>query len=552
MTRGVLKGLLMLWVFVGLVPCLVSLWHLPPPDLSRQPRSLDADNIVATREPAGVRGMPMEETAGEAPAFLQACVLQIAADGLDEALLVADQVPLQRGVQQRLELQFGQDDASQRKSVVKQFAGVQYRAERQAELPESFGQQMRRFTLDYVWRGESSLGHLLEVLDDGIVHAERRPGFSGHGSGGICMTSVVLQRGQPWLFAQLHRGNVLIFRLVDQQAPAEDLSTIEFWHRACRTLVAAEPRDTNAAPQLGALVGERVQRPVLLADPFESLCLASLLFRDQELATAALAKRDHYEELPYGLWPEDRSGFYTDVWRYQRMAAVPTLLGDGSVMPWSVGEFDYAHAIAVRCLLLQNDAAIADAMAAQLLPRMHTNNLYLLLLRHSDLTVAPVVSAAWERLHDAAIRGLGLPWNLALAGPVNLVIYLLLPLLLGVVVATGKERSRPRLPLGAGRLLLMFLAAFLTLGNVALRPLFALLFAFAAAVDVRSSPSRGILARVLVVLAVAAVMVNATLDTRFEVRFLPLRMFAQAGSLLAWILIGWRLVEDGGWRSLGC
>lgn len=552
MTRGGLTFLLGVWVIVWAMRCFESFQHLPTPDAAAQPRSLDAG---ASAGSGAQMQMPRPEDGVEpsvATAFLQVGLLQIAESGLDEALLAACEVPLHRGMQQQqLDLQFGSSAEFDWGNRSRRLQGLPYRDERHAELPESFGEVSRRIGVEFVWHGESPAGHLLQVLDDRSEHADRSPGSSGRGSGGLCLPSVVLPWNQPWLFPQLHRGNVLIFRIVARSTSVEDLGKVEFWRSACSELAQASPRDAVSEPPLGALATERAQHPFVVADPFESACLASIVFRDRELASAVMAKRSGYIDLPIEVWPRDQSAFYRQVWTNGRMAAVATLLGDGSVMPWSVGEFSFQHAVAWRCLLLQNDPTIASAMVDALLPRLRTNSLFLMLLRHSDLSVAPPVAAAWERLHSAALGKIGLPWSAVLGVPGGLILYLLFPFVLGALVVSGRARSRTRVPLGRGMLFVLFLGAFVTLCEVALRPLLALFVVLLASEDVRSSPARSVWSRLLILFAVAATVFDAMRGTRFELQLLPLRVFAEAGSVLVWILVGWRVVEDGRWRSPG-
>ncbi|MCB9884899.1 MAG: hypothetical protein H6838_05365 [Planctomycetes bacterium] len=542
MTRGRLSFLLVVWAILAAGRCFVAFDHLPAADAGAQPRSFDARTSRSAS-----RG------AADAPAaFLQVGLLQIARAGLDEALLGACEVPLRRGVQQRVELQFGDPVGYAANGLVLERGRSQLGAERRSGLPESFGEVSRRHAIDFVWQGESSTGHLLQVLDDRTEHSDRLGGSAGSGSGGLCMPSVVLAVDQPWLFPLLHRGNVLILRIVDQSASAGDVGSVGFWRQACAGLAEASPRHEAPVPELGALAAVRVAHPFVVADPFESACLASIVFRDRVLAAAVLAKRGDYVAQPIRVWPEDHRAFYVQAWDSAQMAAVPTLLGDGSVMPWSVGEFAYQHAIAWRCLLLQEDPAIASAMVDALVPRLRTNNLWVMLLKHSELTAAPPVAAAWGRLRSAAIGEIGVPWSVALRVPGGLLLYLLLPFAVGTLVALGRARARPRAPLGRVLLVLLFAGGMVTSGEGVLRPLFGLCVVVAATADVRSSPRRSPWSRALILIAVAAAMFAAQRGTRFEVQLSPLGAFAEAGAMLVWILIGWRVLEDGRWRSPGC
>lgn len=503
-------------------------------------RVLDATSQI-------VRDGPPTDDKASPGAFLQVALLQVSESGASEAVLCAREVPLFAHTAQHLSLffhgewpegfWFGGRRLGREHYENKVLPTGSYGATDLRELAYDFAPARRSFALDFVWEGETGGVHFVRTTSP---HAQA----GGDRSDADALPPFALAEGQPAFLLSAASGCVLAMQITRQREAGAQLPTRSFWHDRARRLLGT-PRVTAEQVQEGlrqlAIPAEGT--PFFAPDPLVSQAVASLTFRDRELAAdllrraAALGEKAAAEQAG----PEEEG----DSQRALGAAALATsrryadLLSGTSQPEWD-DALRFQPAWVWRCLTLTTDAVVAQR-CADLLGRMlrHHGPARLAGLAPADL--APAAVPAWNQLQER-VRAYGWPhW-----APARWLL-LLTPMAFGFWLAFGGQRPPPRrVHLSGGSLLLMGMLA----GSRILVPLFPLAYlVFVVLLAGRRSAQMPTLERLLASLAAGGGLLWSVVLLWNPILPPVLESVAAFSDSFAWVVVGGWVLLDGQWRA---
>ena len=455
-----------------------------------------------------------DQAAGPAPlVFLQAALLQLAEQDLDETILAAGEVALVAAEPTRIDLGwFGPE----------QSAVFDVLAERRQELLAGRGRRaLSVVSLRYLgpafrqFAASASFTVVVQAVADGLVTLQLRE-FAGRRQTDQRLgeqwkldaePSVTLADGEPWLVLQAEHGQMLLLRTSSVRCGDRRIEQRQFWRQAWRDVQS--PRTSDGTAALAAMVWR---------DP-DLLAKARSVPRWPDLpanATEWLREQHHYAALACGDVPPDAAGSYAD-------------------------PFTFARVLAWRALWLQTDAGAARRVATWLRPEIDLNGFASAMLAARHVPPAPI-AREWESLRqEAALRSTpswlqGSPWLLqVLCG---------LALLTLAVAIAGPRRVQLELPLTQRAAWLLAVVSFVSFGPF--DGLEALLF---AAMLVRRWPSLSRFWR----LVGGLVLLGWTTWLLLWLGALPywpaIVAMVTGGTSGVWIVVAAWVVTDGRWRA---
>lgn len=447
MNRRFLSVLAIVW----LAMCCCHAWHRARtgagfPAYDPGEVSLDADGQTITD------GAP-PDSAGAPGAYLQVALLQMSATGLDEALLCAREVPLHVGAQQSLGLYFDGRWPTGRwwghrielgYHAAKQAKQATYRVASKRALALDYHQPVREFGMLFSWQGPVEGLHFLQVAVSRLREAD---GDFVPSDESANLPSMALTEGLPAFHLFPECGCVVALQITSRSMGGASLTKREYWRQRAQLLLAA-PKDATESASEGAarLALSADSGPFVAPEPIVSGAVASLLFRDREMAGKWISRA---AELGTGSDLKHSTGM--DPGGSRQYAAL--LLGRATTLDSRL--FNQQRMAALRCLLLCQDPAVAGLCAGALRWNLR-DGLEDTLVRSAGLEVGPAVAASWNELVEIAASS-GWP---GMSSPVGRWALWLAPFAFAAWVAFGggPRRSGP-VPLHWGGLLLLGLLA---------------------------------------------------------------------------------------------
>lgn len=478
---------------------------------------------------------------------LEAAWFAIARESLDEALLCAGSTEFAAGRTNTLKLAFGGEPREPR---------VQFRPELHVRRLEAgdgapafafgFPHYSGGLEAEFEWRGEALGLQLLEVRSPSSNVNTRWIGSSRSSSTTLLSSSVLLAQEQVCAEADLGSGLVLLLYLTPASAPRPALNDPDLWRARCRAL-AASPGAIDAALARSAL--EQLDPrgrvgPAAWPDAHASAAIASLLLRDVGLAAFVRASgvRDFASLSVGGLDTRGPS---------QRALAASTCaaLASGEAPP-VIPSAEFAFALSLRGLVVQDESSAAEHLARALLPRVERAESGFGMARYLAYTPDEPVREAWNDLRAASLRALPPPWNFALRSSVTLIAFALSPWLAGMLFVQFLRPRRTH-PTRVSRFVL---AALLVTGLVqasgaALLVAFALVFWTQCVEHLRFDENVTGSERAFVGLACGATLFAALVDIGWMVSAPWSASIARSAPLLAWAVLARWLWRDTSWRA---
>lgn len=478
---------------------------------------------------------------------LEAAWFALAREGLDEALLCAGSAEFAAGRANTLKLAFGSAPRDPR---------LRFRAElplRHLEAAESapalvwgFPQHSGELEAELEWRGEALGLQLLELRSSRSYVDTRWVGSSGSSTTTLLSSSLLLAREQICAEADLGSGLVLLVYLTPASAPRSSLDDPELWRSRCRALAASSGAVDAALARsaLQQLDPRRSVHPAAWPDARASAAIASLLLRDVPLAAFVRSSgvRD-FASLSVG-------GLDTDGPSQRALAASTCAALASGEAPPVIPSAEFAFALSLRGLVVQDDSTAAEHLARALLPRVERSDAGLAMARYLAYTPDEPVREAWNDLRAASLRALPAPWNFALRSSVTLIAFALAPWLAGMLFVQFLRPRRTH-PTRVSRFVL---AALLVTGLVqasgaALLVAFALVFWTQCVEHLRFDENVTGSERAFVGLACGATLFAALVDIGWMVSAPWSASIARSAPLLAWAVLARWLWRDTSWRA---
>jgi len=211
---------------------------------------------------------------------------------------------------------------------------------------------------------------------------------------------------------------------------------------------------------------------------------------------------------------------------------------------------EFAFALGLRGLVVQNESRTAEHLAQALLPRVDRAEAGLGMARYLEYTPDEPVREAWNDLRTASLRALPPPWNFALFSQLTLIAFALAPWLAGMlsVQLLRPRRARPT------RVSRFVLAALLVTGLVhvngaALIVALALVFWAQSVEHLRFDEKVTRSERAFVGLACGATLFAALVDIGWMVSAPWSTSLAQSAPLQTWAVLARWLWRDTSWRA---
>jgi hypothetical protein len=478
---------------------------------------------------------------------LEAAWFAIARESLDEALLCAGSAEFAAGRTNTLKLAFGGEPREPR---------LQFRPElhvRRLEASEGapafafgFSHSSGELEAEFEWRGEALGLQLLKLRSPRSYVNTRWIGSGRSTSTTLLSSSLLLAQEQVCAEADLGSGLVLLLYLTPASAPRPALNDPQLWRARCRALAASSSASdaSLARSALEQLDPRGSAGPAAWPDAHASAAIASLLLRDATLAAFVRASgvRDFASLSVGGLDTRGPS---------QRALAASTCaaLASGEAPP-VIPSAEFALALSLRGLVVQDESSAAEHLARALLPRVERAESGFGMARYLEYTPDEPVREAWNELRTASLRALPPPWNFALRSSVTLIAFALAPWLAGMLFAL-LLRPRAARPTGVSRFVL---AALLITGLVqatgaALLVAFALVFWAQCVEHLRFDENVTGSERAVVGLACGATLFAALVDIGWMVSAPWSTSLAKSAPLLAWAVLARWLWRDTSWRA---
>lgn len=478
---------------------------------------------------------------------LEAAWFALAREGLDEALLCAGSAEFAADRANTLKLAFGSAPRDPRLDLRAELPVRRLEAgEGAPSFAVGFPQHSGELEAELEWRGEALGLQLLELRSSRSHVNTRWIGSRGSSTTTLLSSSLLLAEQQVCAEADLGSGLVLLLYLTPASAPRASLSDPELWRTRCRALLArSDGVDASLARSaLEQLDPRRSIGPTAWPDVHASAAIASLLLRDATLAAFVRASgvRDFASLSVGGLdayGPSQRA----------LTASTCAALASGEAPP-VIPSAEFAFALSLRGLVVQDESSAAEHLARALLPRVERAEAGFGMARYLEYAPDEPVREAWNDLRAASLRALPPPWNLALRSSVTLIAFALAPWLAGLFFV---QLLRPRQPrptrVSSFVLAALLVTGLLHLNGAALLVALALVFWAQCVEHLRFDENVTSSERFVVGLACGATLFAALVDIGWMVSAPWSTSLAHSAPLLAWAVLARWLWRDTSWRA---